>query len=59
MKVTQIPFKDTGFFSKTMLDYLAQKETIHSFYNNFPDNTGFYNQIAEKEKSLACNRDCF
>ena len=53
MKVTQIPFKDTGFFSKTMLDYLAQKETIHSFYNNFPDSTGFYNQIAEKEKSFS------
>ena len=53
MKVTQIPFKDTGFFSKTMLDYLAQKENIHSFYNNFPDSTGFYNQIEEKEKSFS------
>jgi len=53
MKVTQIPFKDTGFFSKTMLDYLAQKESIYSFYNNFPDSTGFYNQIKEKEKSFS------
>ena len=52
MKVTQIPFKDTGFFSKTMLDYLEQKDTIQSFYNNFPNITGFYNQIEEKEKSF-------
>ena len=51
MKVTQIPFKDTGFFSKTMLHYLEQKETIQSFYNNFPDSLGFYNQIEEKENS--------
>jgi len=53
MKVTQIPFKNTGFFSKTILDYLAQKETIHSFYNNFPDRAGFYNQIEEKDKSFS------
>ncbi|MEE9409253.1 MAG: bacillithiol biosynthesis cysteine-adding enzyme BshC [Polaribacter sp.] len=51
MKVTQIPFKNTGFFSKTMLDYLEQKDTIKPFYNNFPDITGFHNQIEEKEKS--------
>ena len=51
MKVTQIPFKATGFFSKTMLDYLEQKETIKPFYNNFPDIAGFHNQIEEKEKS--------
>ena len=51
MKVTHIPFKDTGFFSKTMLDYLEQKEAIQSFYNNFSDSVGFYNQIEEKENS--------
>ena len=53
MKVTQIPFKDTGFFSKTMLDYLEQKEAIQSFYNNFPDSVGFHNQIEEKENSYS------
>jgi bacillithiol biosynthesis cysteine-adding enzyme BshC len=51
MKVTQIPFKDTGFFSKTMLDYLEQKEVIQPFYNNFPDSVGFHNQIEEKENA--------
>jgi bacillithiol biosynthesis cysteine-adding enzyme BshC len=52
MKITQIPFKDTGFFSKTMLDYLEQKESIQPFYNNFPSIVGFQNQMQEKEKSF-------
>lgn len=51
MKITQIPFKKTGFFSKIMIDYLEQKEKIQPFYNNFPDISGFHNQIEEKEKS--------
>lgn len=53
MKITQIPFKNTGFFSKTMVDYLEQKESIQAFYNNFPDIAGFYNQIEEKEKAYS------
>lgn len=53
MKVTQIPFKKTGFFSKTMLDYLEQKDTINPFYNNFPDINGFQKQIEEKQNSFA------
>ena len=52
MKVTQIPFKQTGFFSKTMIDYLDKKETIKPFYNNFPDFEGFKNQIKEKQNSF-------
>ncbi|PWG05406.1 bacillithiol biosynthesis cysteine-adding enzyme BshC [Polaribacter aquimarinus] len=52
MKVTQIPFQKTGFFSKTMLDYLEQKETIQPFYNNFPNISGFQNQIEEKKNSF-------
>ncbi len=52
MKVAQLPFEKTGFFSKTMLDYLAKKESIQSFYNNYPDLIGFKNQLEEKEKSF-------
>ncbi len=52
MKVTHIPFQKTGFFSKTMLHYLEKKESIEPFYNNFPDITGFHNQIEEKQKSF-------
>jgi bacillithiol biosynthesis cysteine-adding enzyme BshC len=53
MKVTQIPFDKTGFFSKTMLDYLEQKKTIKPFYNNFPNLSGFKNQIKEKQASFS------
>ena len=53
MKVTQIPFQKTGFFSKTMIDYLEQKETIQPFYNNYPDINGFNKQIKEKEQSFS------
>ncbi|ARV14689.1 bacillithiol biosynthesis cysteine-adding enzyme BshC [Polaribacter sp. SA4-12] len=52
MKVTHIPFKNTGFFSKTMLDYLEKNVEIQPFYNNFPDISGFHNQIEEKQKSF-------
>ena len=53
MKVTHIPFQKTGFFSKTMLDYLEQKESILPFFNNFPDIHGFKNQIEEKSGSFS------
>jgi bacillithiol biosynthesis cysteine-adding enzyme BshC len=52
MKVTQIPFQKTGFFSKTMHHYLEKNENIKPFYNNFPDISGFHNQIEEKQKSF-------
>ena len=51
MKITQIPFQKTGFFSKTMHDYLDKNKNIQPFYNNFPDISGFHNQIEEKQKS--------
>jgi bacillithiol biosynthesis cysteine-adding enzyme BshC len=53
MKVTQIPFQQTGFFSKTILDYLEQTASIKPFYNNYPDINGFKKQIEEKEESFS------
>ena len=50
--ITHIPFQKTGFFSKTMKDYLEKNNTIKPFYNNFPDLEGFKKQIEEKEKSF-------
>ena len=41
MKVAHIPFQETGFFSKTIVDYLEEKKSILPFYNNFPDIPGF------------------
>lgn len=55
MKVTQIPFQKTGFFSKIMIDYLDKNEKIAPFYHNFSDLEGFKNQIFEKQKSFELN----
>ena len=52
MKATKIPFKETGFFSKIITDYLDKKEQTKSFYNNFPDESGFKNQIETKQQSF-------
>lgn len=52
MKVTHIPFHKTGYFSKTMIDYLDQKSEIQSFYGQFPTIDGFKKQIAEKRNSF-------
>jgi len=50
---SSIKFQDTGYFSKIMCDYLDQKESVRSFYHNFPNIDGFRNQIAEKSKSFS------
>ncbi|MDB2384947.1 bacillithiol biosynthesis cysteine-adding enzyme BshC [Polaribacter sp.] len=52
MKATPIKFEETGFFSKTIIDYLNQTETIQPFYNNFPDQKGFQQQLVEKQESF-------
>lgn len=51
MKITNIHYKNTGFFSKTMEDYLNADEKIQSFYNRFPSLRNFEKQIAEKKAS--------
>ncbi|MFY0604803.1 MAG: bacillithiol biosynthesis cysteine-adding enzyme BshC [Flavobacteriaceae bacterium] len=52
MKVTHIPFQKTGFFSKTMIDYLEQHPSIKPYYHNFPNIEGFAKQIQEKKTSV-------
>jgi len=52
MKITQIPFQKTGFFSKTMHHYLEKDERILPFYENFPDVKGFEKQIETKRLSV-------
>ena len=48
MKVTNIPFKNTGFFSKTMIDYLEESLKLKPFYSNFSNVEGFKNQLVQK-----------
>ncbi len=41
-----VTFKNTGYFSKIICDYLEKRESIRNFYNHFPDIDGFEKQIA-------------
>ncbi len=50
--LASIPFKKTGYFSKTICDYLDRSKKIAPFYNNFPDLAGFKKQIELKKVSF-------
>tara|TARA_R110001583_G_scaffold4351_4_gene25267 strand:- start:25197 stop:26789 length:1593 start_codon:yes stop_codon:yes gene_type:complete len=52
MKVHNIPFQNTGYFSKIICDYLDKKTELSDFYNNYPDINGFKNQIDLKRNSF-------
>ncbi|MGW9685853.1 bacillithiol biosynthesis cysteine-adding enzyme BshC [Flagellimonas sp. 2504JD1-5] len=49
MEVDCIPFKETGYFSKLICDYLGQEKGLIPFFNRFPQIENFKEQIAEKE----------
>lgn len=49
MNVTNIPYKNTGFFSKTMEGYLKADENIQPFYNRYPSLRNFEKQLEEKK----------
>lgn len=52
MDVDCIPFKDTGYFSKLICDYLDQKKELDPFYNRFPTPENFKAQLEEKAKNF-------
>ncbi|WP_165750383.1 bacillithiol biosynthesis cysteine-adding enzyme BshC [Cellulophaga sp. Z1A5H] len=52
MKIDGIPFKQTGYFSKIMCDYLEESEALKPFYNRFPAFENFEAQIIEKQKNF-------
>ncbi len=52
MDIDCLPFKNTGYFSKLICDYLDQKEELQSFYNRFPTLENFKGQIEEKGNSF-------
>lgn len=49
MKATYIAYRDTKSFSKLLLDYLDQKESVKPFFGNTPDMAGFRKQIEQKK----------
>ncbi|HBY70580.1 MAG TPA: hypothetical protein DEG69_24200, partial [Flavobacteriaceae bacterium] len=36
MPTKTIPYAETGYFSNLICDYLAEKDSLTSFYGNFP-----------------------
>lgn len=51
-KVSTIPFQQTGYFSKTIADYLDQKDSISSFSGLHPTSKNFKKQIETKRLSV-------
>ncbi len=47
-----IPYKNTGYFSKLICDYLAEDENLKPFYNRFPNLENFKHQLTEKQKNF-------
>nr|WP_299167953.1 bacillithiol biosynthesis cysteine-adding enzyme BshC [uncultured Allomuricauda sp.] len=57
MEVDCIPFKETGYFSKLICDYLDQNKNLQPFFNRFPLLENFEDQLKEKKANYpASNR---
>lgn len=50
-----ISYRETGYFSSLILDYLNQHSEIKNLYNRFPDIENFKHQIQEKQQSFSQN----
>lgn len=48
LKKTVIPYSETGFFSRLILDYLSENERIAPFYDVFPRLDNFEKAIQQK-----------
>ncbi len=49
-EVTHLPYQDTGFFSKIVIDYLQQNERLSSFYNYDISIEGVKKAISERKQ---------
>lgn len=52
MSIQTLSYKDTGYFSKLICDYLEENEQLQSFYNHFPTIEAFQAQLEEKQKKF-------
>ncbi len=48
MEIDCIPFRNTGYFSKLICDYLDNSEALLPFFNRFPNLENFREQLQEK-----------
>lgn len=52
MEVDCLPFRETGYFSSLICDYLDEKKELQPFYGRFPHLENFGPQITEKKTSF-------
>lgn len=52
MDVDCLSYKQTGYFSRLICDYLDEEERIKPFYNRYPSLKNFEAQIEEKQKNF-------
>ena len=52
MEVDCIAFRETGYFSELICDYLDAKKGLKPFYNRMPNLENFKAQLEEKEKTF-------
>lgn len=52
MHVSSISFRETGYFSDIICDYLEEKETLKPFYGQFPRLEDFKKQIEAKKTAF-------
>jgi bacillithiol biosynthesis cysteine-adding enzyme BshC len=45
MAIHKIPYRETGYFSSLICDYLDKKESVQPFYERFPDLESFKAQL--------------
>lgn len=48
-----IPYKETGYFSKLICDYLEENKVLKPFYHRFPTLKNFKLQFEEKRKNFS------
>ena len=52
MDIDFIPFKNAGYFSDLICNYIDKKSELKPFYNNLPTVKNFKKQLEEKEKNF-------
>lgn len=53
MAIECISFKETGYFSELICDYLEQTDSLEAFYSRFPNLNNFEKQIENKQSAFS------
>lgn len=56
MPIHTLSYKNTGYFSKLICDYLSENKALDPFYTRFPSLENFKLQLEEKQKSFSTDK---